>query len=255
MSGGARMGAAPGTAARNTCRAVLFDLDGTLLDTAGDLAQALNRLRAQRALPPLEYGRIRSFVSHGSSALVRLAFPSAPEAEFLKLRERLLELYAAAICVHTRPFPGMLELIAHLERDGAQWGIVTNKPAAYTEPLLEAIGLATRAGVVVSGDTLAERKPHPRPLLYAAERLGIDPRECVYVGDAERDVLAARAAGMRAVVACFGYLGAGDDPRAWPADAWVDAPLEIYDWLHGALVSRAEAAVPERLHLSAKESR
>ncbi|HXS28603.1 MAG TPA: phosphoglycolate phosphatase [Steroidobacteraceae bacterium] len=244
MSGGARIDAPQSTIAQSACRAVLFDLDGTLLDTAGDLAQALNRLRSERALPPLEYERIRSFVSHGSSALVRLAFPSAPEAEFLELRERLLELYAAAICVHTRPFPGMLELIARLERDGAQWGIVTNKPAAYTEPLLDAAGLASRAGVIVSGDTLAERKPHPRPLLHAAERLGVEPRECVYVGDAERDVLAARAAGMRAVVACFGYLGAGDDPRSWPADAWVDAPLEIYDWLHGALVSQAEGALP-----------
>jgi N-acetyl-D-muramate 6-phosphate phosphatase len=213
------------------CRAVLFDLDGTLLDTAGDLAQALDALRAENALPPLGLERIRSFVSHGSSALVRLGFPSAPEAQFMRLRDRLLELYAEALCVHTRPFPGMIELIARLEHDGTRWGIVTNKPGALTEPLLEAVGLRSRAGVVVSGDTLPERKPHPRPLLHAAERLGIGPRECVYVGDAERDVLAARAAGMRAVVACFGYLGPGDDPRSWPADAWVDEPLEIYAWL------------------------
>ena len=221
-------------------RAVLFDLDGTLLDTADDLAQALNLLRSENALPPLARERIRSFVSHGSTALVRLAFPSAPEPRFLELRDRLLELYAAAICVHTRPFPGMLELIDRLEREGARWGIVTNKPAALTEPLLDAVGLRSRAAVVVSGDTLAERKPHPRPLLHAAERLGIEPRECVYIGDAERDVLAARAAGMRAVVACFGYLGPGEDPRSWPADAWVDAPLEIY----ASLQPPATAQVP-----------
>lgn len=232
-SGVARADAAHGVRARSLCRAVLFDLDGTLLDTAGDLAQALDRLRAENALPPLGRERIRSFVSHGATALVRLAFPSAPEPEFLELRARLLELYGAALCVHTRPFPGMLELLARLERDGMRWGIVTNKPAAFTEPLLEALALRSRAGTVVSGDTLAERKPHPAPLLHAAERLGVEPRECVYVGDAERDVLAARAAGMRAVVACFGYLGPGDDPRSWPADAWVDAPLELYDWLQG----------------------
>ena len=227
-----------------SCRAVLFDLDGTLLDTAEDLAQALNRLRAENALQPLAHERIRSFVSHGSSALVRLAFPSAPEAEFLALRERLLELYAAALCVHTRPFPGMLELLARLERDGIRWGIVTNKPGALTEPLVEALGLRSRAGVVVSGDTLPERKPHPAPLWHAAERLGVEPPECVYVGDAERDVLAARAAGMRAVVACFGYLGPADDPRSWPADAWVDAPHEIYDLLQRPALAREPVGAP-----------
>lgn len=220
------------------CRAVLFDLDGTLLDTALDLAQALNRLRAENALPPLGYERIRSFVSHGSSALVRLAFPSAPEAKFLELRERLLELYGAALCVHTRPFPGMPELLARLERDGVRWGIVTNKPGALTEPLLEALGLRARAGAVVSGDTLPQRKPHPEPLLHAAAQLGIEPCECVYVGDAERDVLAARAAGMRAVAACFGYLGPADDPRAWPADAWVHSPRELDHWLQRPSLAR-----------------
>ncbi|MGH8217062.1 MAG: phosphoglycolate phosphatase [Steroidobacteraceae bacterium] len=234
-----------GAGVESGCRAVLFDLDGTLLDTAGDLADALNRLRAERALPPLERERIRACVSHGSSALVRLAFPSAPELQFLELRGRLLELYGAALCVHTRPFPGMLELIARLEQDDTGWGIVTNKPAALTEPLLEAVGFKSRAAVVVSGDTLAERKPHPLPLLHAAERLGVEPRQCVYVGDAERDVLAARAAGMRAVVACYGYLGAGDDPRSWPADAWVQAPLEIYEWLQRpALAQERVGALP-----------
>jgi len=224
--------------------AVLFDLDGTLLDTAGDLARALNRLRAEHALPALGYERIRSYVSHGSSALVRLAFPNAPEAEFFTLRERLLELYAAALCVHTCPFPGMLELLARLEREGTRWGIVTNKPGALAEPLLEALGLKSRAGVIVSGDTLPERKPHPLPLLHAAERLEVEPRACVYVGDAERDVLAARAAGMRAVVACFGYLGTADDPRSWPADGWVHTPLEIYDWLHRPAVAREAVGAP-----------
>lgn len=225
------------------CRAVLFDLDGTLLDTAQDLAAALERLRAERGLPPLAFERVRSCVSHGASALVRLAFPAAPEPEFVRLRARLIEIYGAALAVHTRPFPGMLDLLARLERDGMRWGVVTNKWAALAEPLLDALGLRRRAAVIVSGDTLSERKPHPRPLLYAAERLGLDPRDCVYVGDAERDVLAARAAGMRALVACFGYLGPADDPSSWPADAWVQAPLEVYDWLQRPASPQVPAGV------------
>jgi N-acetyl-D-muramate 6-phosphate phosphatase len=212
-------------------RAVLFDLDGTLLDTAHDLAQALNELRRQEGRPELPFERIRNFVSHGSSALTRIAFPEASEAEFLALRERLLAIYGAGLAVHTLPFEGMLELLARLEEQGLRWGIVTNKPGFLTEPLLEQLGLRQRAGVIVSGDTLPERKPHPRPLLHAAQQLGVTPASSVYVGDAERDVLAARAAGMRALVACFGYIGPEESPHAWPADAWVDSPQEIYRWL------------------------
>jgi N-acetyl-D-muramate 6-phosphate phosphatase len=226
------------------CRAVLFDLDGTLLDTAGDLALALNRLRAEQGLAPLPFERIRGFVSHGATALARLAFPTAPEPEFLALRERLLTLYAGTIAVHTRPFPGMLEVLDRLERGGLAWGIVTNKPGALAEPLLDALGLRRRAGVLVSGDSLPERKPHPRPLLHAAQRLGVEPPACVYVGDAERDVLAAQAAGMRAVVACFGYFGPGDDPKAWPAQAWVHSPLEILEWLQRTSSAAVPGAAP-----------
>jgi len=228
------------SAAGDAPRAVLFDLDGTLLDTAQDLANALNALRREEGLEPLDLARVRAFVSHGSTALVRIAFPEAPEPRFLALRDRLLEIYGAALAVHTRPFEGMPELLAYLERAGLPWGIVTNKPARLTEPLLEALALRARAGAVVSGDTLAERKPHPRPLLYAAEQLRVPAATCVYVGDAERDVLAARAAGMRAVVACFGYIGPTDAPRQWPADAWVDAPREIVAYLEGSL-PRTEA--------------
>ncbi len=210
---------------------MLFDLDGTLLDTAHDLADALNELRRREGLEPLALARIRDFVSHGSSALVRLAFPRVSESEFLSLRDRLLEIYGGALAVHTRPFEGMLELLEHLERERTPWGVVTNKPQSLAEPLLEALGLARRAAVIVGGDTLPERKPHPLPLLYAAGRLGVAPAETVYVGDAERDVLAARAAGMRAVVACFGYIGPAEDPHAWPADAWVASPRELLEWL------------------------
>jgi N-acetyl-D-muramate 6-phosphate phosphatase len=211
--------------------AMLFDLDGTLLDTAQDLADALNELRRQERLGPLAPERIRCFVSHGSAALVHLAFPDVPERRFIALRDRLLEIYAGSLAVHTRPFDGIAALLEHLELHSVPWGVVTNKPHALAAPLLEAVGLADRARVLVGGDTLPERKPHPRPLLYAAEQLRVKPGETVYVGDAERDVLAARAAGMRAIVACFGYIGPADDPRAWPAEAWADSPLEILEWL------------------------
>jgi N-acetyl-D-muramate 6-phosphate phosphatase len=223
-------------------RAVLFDLDGTLLDTAHDLTQALNELRRQEGRAPLPFERIRNFVSHGSSALVRIAFPEASEAEFVVLRERLLEIYRAALAVHTVPFDGILELLARLEQDRLLWGIVTNKPAFLTEPLLEQLALRQRAGVIVSGDTLPERKPHPRPLLHAARELGVTPASSVYIGDAERDMLAARAAGMRAVVACFGYIGPEEIPQAWPADGWVRSPREIYPWLQKAGFAAGSAA-------------
>jgi N-acetyl-D-muramate 6-phosphate phosphatase len=220
--------------ADRAAHAVLFDLDGTLLDTARDMTQALNELRRQEGLEPLAFAQVRNQVSHGASALVRLAFPHASEAESLPLRDRLLEIYRSALAVHTLPFEGVLELLERLEREGVLWGIVTNKPGFLTEPLLEQLALRERAGVIVSGDTLPQRKPHPLPLLHAARRLGVEPSSSAYVGDAERDVLAARAAGMRAVVACFGYIGPEESPRDWPADAWVQSPREIYDWLHAA---------------------
>ncbi len=218
---------------------MLFDLDGTLLDTARDLANALNELRRQEGLEPLEFARVRGFVSHGALALARLGFPRVSEGEIPSLRDRLIGIYGAALAVHTRPFDGMLELLEHLERKSIRWGVVTNKSQALAVPLLEALGLARRAGVIVGGDTLPERKPHPRPLLYAAERLGVPPGETVYVGDAERDVLAARAAGMRAVIACFGYIGPAENPRTWPADAWVASPAELLDWVRRSSPERA----------------
>ena len=212
-------------------RAVLFDLDGTLLDTAADLARALNALRTERGLEPLAFGEIRGYVSHGSVALVRLGFPAASAAEQLALRERLLVHYRAALSTDTRPFPGMLELLEALRQAQLGWGVVTNKPGWLTDPLLASMELGGAPEVVVSGDTLAERKPHPLPLLHAAGALGVQPAHCVYVGDAERDVLAARAAGMRALVASYGYFAPSDQPQRWPADGWVDSPADILSWV------------------------
>jgi len=212
-------------------RALLLDLDGTLLDTAPDMAAALNALRRERGAAELEFATVRPQVSHGAAALVRLGFPAAREAEFESLRGRFLELYRGALATHTRLFPGFEAVLASLAASAVPWGIVTNKPGWLTEPLLLALDLAARAGCVVAGDTLAERKPHPAPLLHAAALLGVAPAACVYAGDAERDILAGRAAGMATVAVRFGYLASGEDPAAWNPDGVVERPAELLDWI------------------------
>lgn len=211
--------------------AVLFDLDGTLLDTAPDMAAALNALRQAEGLGALPFAQIRQHVSHGALRLIEVGFGCTSGERFEALRSRFLDLYRADIAVHTRPFDGFAALLGQLESAGIPWGVVTNKPGWLTVPLLAAVGLGGRAACIVSGDTLAERKPHPLPLLHAAQLLACQPRECVYIGDAERDVVAGRAAGMRTVVAAFGYLGEDDDPTSWQPDAIVSRPQQIAEWL------------------------
>jgi N-acetyl-D-muramate 6-phosphate phosphatase len=212
-------------------RAVLFDLDGTLLDTAPDMVSALNVLRQQEGLPLLPYPQVRPFVSHGAAALVHQGFPTADGIMFETLRRRFLTIYAGALAVESRPYEGVLEALAYLESIAIPWGIVTNKPEGLAGPLLEHLELRSRAAVVVCGDTVPERKPHPLPLLHAAARLGVDPTESVYVGDAERDVLAAQAAGMRAYVALYGYIPMDERPHEWPASGWIERPQELALWL------------------------
>lgn len=212
-------------------RAVLFDLDGTLLDTAPDMAGALNALRLEESLPPLDYAPVRAQVSHGSVAVVRLGFPGAEAAEFERLRQRFLTIYATRLTRETRLFPGFDSVLVALERGGIQWGIVTNKPGFLTEPLLAGLGLLQRAACVLSGDSLPERKPHPMQLLVAAERAGVHPADCIFVGDALRDIQAARAAGMLPLIARFGYLGPEDDPDSWQAAGSIESPHELLGWL------------------------
>jgi N-acetyl-D-muramate 6-phosphate phosphatase len=214
-----------------TIRGVLFDLDGTLLDTARDMMNALNELRREEALAPLPYEQVRCQVSHGGHALVRLSFGTLPPAEHESMWKRLLTLYRGQLARHTCLFEGGDEMLGELERRGLAWGIVTNKPGWLTEPLLVEVNLHTRARAVVSGDTLPERKPHPRPLLHAAQIMGVSPAECVYVGDAERDMQAAQAAGMYALVAGFGYLGDDDRADGWFSHGWLDTPLDLLRWL------------------------
>jgi 2-phosphoglycolate phosphatase len=212
-------------------RAVLFDLDGTLLDTAPDMVGALNALRLEALRAPLPYEEVRPLVSHGSARLVKLGFPEADPDAFAELQKRYLEIYRGALSVKTRLFDGMDRVLAELVRRGLLCGIVTNKPAWLTDPLLEQLGLTPLFACVVSGDTVGARKPHPMPMLHAAKLAGIDAGECVYVGDAERDVQAAHAAGMPALVATYGYLQPDENWQAWGADGFIRHPSELLGWL------------------------
>ena len=212
-------------------RGVLLDLDGTLLDTAPDMADALNRLRADEGLEKLPFERIRPHVSHGALRLIRIGFGDPEPERFESLRGRYLDIYRQGLANRTRLFDGFDEVLATLERSGIPWGVVTNKPGWLTVPLLEQLGLASRSACIVAGDTLPERKPHPMPLLHAAGLLGLEPRACLYLGDAERDVQAARNAGMIPLVAGFGYLDEGEDPAAWRPDGILDRPAGLLDWL------------------------
>jgi phosphoglycolate phosphatase len=209
----------------------LFDLDGTLLDTAPDMGAALNRLRVEQNLPPLAHPVIRNHVSHGAAGLVRLGFPGVSATVHADLVARFLVLYQDAFVHATKPFDDMLGVLDALEHAGIRWGVVTNKPARFTEPLLLALELATRAHVVVCGDTLTERKPSPAPLLHAAERMEVPSARCIYVGDALRDMQAARAAGMLAIGARFGYIDPAELPHEWPADGWIDSPTGLLEWI------------------------
>ena len=212
-------------------RAILFDLDGTLLDTAPDMVGALNALRREEDLPPMLYEAVRPAVSHGAARIVKSGFPDVSAEHFAELQKRFLEIYRGALSQGTRLFPGMERVLDDLAARGLKSGIVTNKPAWLTEPLLQQLELRGRFECVVSGDTLAQRKPDPEPLLHAAKLAGVRAEECVYVGDAERDVQAAHAAGMPALVASYGYLNIAEDAALWRGDAYLLKALDLLPWL------------------------
>lgn len=204
---------------------MLFDFDGTLADTAADLSRALNRLRAARGLADLPLEDLRPHASSGARGLIGAGLDIRPgHAEFNPLREAFLKHYEAEICVETRLFDGMDELLAGIEARGLRWGIVTNKSTALTRLLVKALRLGARAACVVCGDTTPHLKPHPASLLHAAKELGLAPADCVYLGDDLRDVQAARAAGMRSVAVEWGY---GDGLAAWHADAIIARPQDL----------------------------
>ena len=199
--------------------AVLFDLDGTLVDTAPDMVRVLNDMMVDRGVEPLPYDRVRSFVSNGSLGLVRLGFPHAAESALRDLQTDYLNRYAANVCEASDVFPDLGELLDRLEDARIPWGVVTNKPQRMTEPLLDALGLTDRAACVVCGDTLPQRKPNPAPLIHAAREAGVAADRSIYVGDASRDIEAGRAAGMLTIAVGYGYIVDGDDYSRWGADA------------------------------------
>lgn len=218
-----------------TPHCLLLDLDGTLVDTAPDFAHTLNLLRAEHGLGPLDSDIVRPHVSHGVRMLIRLGFGLLEGDErFEALRQRFLELYRTHLVRESRPFPGMTDVLAAIEARGMRWGVVTNKPAAFTHPLLAGLELEQRAACIVSGDTTAHAKPHPAPLLHAAKLLDLAPRDCLYVGDDRRDIDAGRSAGMRTLVAMFGYIPTAERPQEWQADGLVHHPTEILSWFPAA---------------------
>jgi 2-phosphoglycolate phosphatase len=207
-------------------RAVLFDLDGTLADTAPDLAAAVNALRTERGLAPSPYALLRPTASAGARGMIGAAFGLKPgDAGYEELRLQWFARYEAAMAVHTTLFDGITELLDGIRAAGMDWGIVTNKPARFTDPLVPQIGLA-HAACIISGDTTPHAKPHPAPLLEAAHRLGLEPGQCWYVGDDLRDIEAGRAAGMVTVGCNWGYCGA-IDPANWGADYLLDTPRNL----------------------------
>jgi len=208
-------------------KAVLFDLDGTLVDSAGDLGAAADQLRTDRGLPALGLAAYRAMAGAGARGMLGVAYGMAPDhPDFPALREEFFQNYERRLTELTRPFDGVAALVEELRTRGLRWGVVTNKPSRFSRPLTAGMALFASSGVLVSGDSTAYTKPHPEPLLEAARVLGVDPASCMYVGDDARDIVAGRAAGMLTVAACYGYLGPVDTAE-WGADAAIDAPLDL----------------------------
>lgn len=213
-------------------KTVLFDLDGTLADTAPDLAYALNTVLQENGFAPLAYESIRHHVSQGGAALIRLGFGSdLEETNFARLRNRFLDIYRTNLCVQTRLFPGMHTMLNSIEQNGMKWGVVTNKPARLTDPLIRALSLDQRAACIISGDTTDQKKPHPKPLLHACQLVNCPPQLGLYVGDDPRDIQAGRAAGLTTLVARYGYIHQNHAPEQWGADGIIETVAELMNWL------------------------
>jgi phosphoglycolate phosphatase len=213
-------------------RAVLFDLDGTLIDSAPDLGAAADKMRIDRGLPSLPYALYRPLAGAGARGMLKVAFDMTPDhPDFMAMREEFFANYEAAMTVRTYVFDGVEDVIEHIQLRQMPWGVVTNKMARFTDPLTQAMPLFTSAAAIVSGDTTPYAKPHPAPLFEAAKRLGVPPEVCLYVGDDERDIVAGREAGMITVAASYGYLGEKADINSWGADLHVDSPNKLLQLL------------------------
>ena len=229
-------------------QAVLFDLDGTLIDSAPDLGAAADKMRTDRGMASLPLERYRPLAGSGARGMLGVAFGIAPDhPDFPELREEFFVNYERAMTVRTVAFDGVPELLAQLAALDLRWGVVTNKSVRFAAPLTAAMPLFATSGALVCGDTTPHAKPHPEPLLEAARRLGVAPERCIYVGDDERDMIAGRAAGMRTVAATYGYLGDQADTMRWNADASIDAPGALLSLIastnfgHAVFKSAAEA--------------
>jgi phosphoglycolate phosphatase len=213
-------------------KAILFDLDGTLIDSAPDLGAAADRLRTDQGLEPLGLPLYRPHTGTGARGMLKIAFEMEPDhPDFEQFKEAFFRQYEQNLVVHTAPFEGVNELIEGLVSRDLGWGIVTNKSERFTLPLVKQIPLLTQAQTVICGDTTPHAKPHPAPILEAIKRMGLRPAECVYVGDDERDIVAGKAAGVKTVAAGYGYLGHAGDIQTWGADININSPLDLLNWL------------------------
>ena len=221
------------SAASSKVQAVLFDLDGTLVDTAPDLVGCVQDVMRARGRRPLPFKTLRAYVSKGVRGLLTAAYGDdfISSEEYPDVQEHCLKLYAARLAERSRLFPGMRRVLDNLARQGIRWGVVTNKPEYLTLPLLEALSLAEECAVAVAGGTTENTKPHPEPMLYASGRLGVDPANCVMIGDDARDIQAAHAAGMTGLAASWGYFPPDEDLSSWGADATLEAPADLVAWL------------------------
>lgn len=214
---------------------VLFDLDGTLVDTAPDLIACLNKALIAHGYAAVAADQVKPLISHGAMPMIKFAATDADEAEHAELLDYMLDCYQNNIAEYSRFFDGIDEVLSSIEALGLKWGVVTNKRRRFTDPLMVAMNLSQRAACIVSGDTTANSKPHPEPMLFACRQADVDPSRCVYVGDAKHDIAAGRNVNMKTLAAVYGYLNDGDRPQDWGADGLIEHPEQLLKWIHATL--------------------
>ena len=218
-----------------TLTCVLFDLDGTLVDTAPDLIACLNSALEQHGFAKVPYSQVRPFISFGAEAMIKHSSAAAAQNHHAQILDTMLTIYENNIVRHGDFFAGMLQTLQQIEARGLKWGIVTNKRERFTQPLTRTLNLTERAACIISGDTTAHSKPHPEPMLEACRRAGVNPTNCVYIGDAPHDIAAGKNANMKTLAAVYGYLTDDDKPQEWGADALVESPAQISAWIESVL--------------------